>query len=440
MYLRLLLALLILATATARADAPRFDVTSYDVEITPDFDRKSISGTERIRFTSLADGLDRIDFSANTLTVYASINGDSMVRQEIVDDRRVFHLPATLAKGDKATLLATFRGMAPKGLVFDGRTVSANYFTCDYMICDQDRTADRAHLSLDLTLARDMVAIAPGRLQRTTPAASGLKTMHWRTTQPRSAYLFGFAAGDFQRITLPGHKPTLDVLTIAAPTAQVQDMFADTRRMLEFFEHKAGIPFPGNTYTQVLVSGSEAQEAASHAVIGLPEIEPILKDPHEDWVIAHELAHQWWGNAITCADWSELWLNERLAVFMVAAYKEQRWGKADHARELEMANKRWQAARDQGFDVPLSWKGKYPSLRMKRALADARSVVLLDTPRSSLGEDAFWRALQRCTHVKFRRQEARRRKPVCQASPSRNASTATMPQRIAMPQLMAIGT
>ena len=403
MHLRLLLVLLILASATARADAPRSDVTSYDVEITPDFDSKSISGTERIRFTSLADGLDSIDFSANTLTVYASINGDSMVSQEIVGDRRVFHLPAPLAKGDTATLLVTFHGMALRGLVFDGRTVSANYFTCDYMICDPDRTADRAHLSLALTLARDMVAIAPGRLLRTTQAASGMKTMHWRTTQPRSAYLFGFAAEDFQRITLPGRNPTLDVLTIAAPTEKAQAMFADTRRMLDFFTHKAGVPFPGNAWTQVLVRGSEAQEAASHAVIGLPEIEPILKDPHEDWVIAHELAHQWWGNAITCTDWSELWLNEGLVVFMVAAYKEQRWGKADYARELELANKRWQAARDQGFDVPLSWKGKYPSLRMKRAMAYAKAVVFLNTLRSSLGEDIFWRALQRYTGDNFNR-------------------------------------
>lgn len=399
----LLLTLLILMTATARADAPRFDVTRYDVELTPDFETKTISGTERISITSLVDGLDAVDFSANTLAVYASINGDSMVSHETVQDRHVFRLPSPLKKGEMATLLLTLHGQAPKGLVFDGRTVSANYFTCDYMICDQDRTSDRAHLSLSLTLEASMESVAPGRLVRTTPAPSGKKTLHWRTTQPRAAYLFGFAAGNFQRIALPGHKPTLDVLTIAAPTAQVQAMFADTRRMLEFFEQKAGVPFPGNAYTQVLVRGSEAQEAASHAVIGLPEIEPILKDPHEDWVIAHELAHQWWGNAITCADWSELWLNEGLTVFMVAAYKEQRWGKADYARELELANKRWQAARDQGFDVPLSWKGKYPSLRMKRAMAYAKSVVFLDTLRSDLSEDTFWRALKRYTRDNFNR-------------------------------------
>ena len=53
------------------------------------------------------------------------------------------------------------------------------------------------------------------------------------------------------------------------------------------------------------------------AIIGTEMIEPILTDPTEDWVIAHELAHQWWGNAVTCADWSELWLNEGLTVFMV---------------------------------------------------------------------------------------------------------------------------
>src|SRR6185436_12191835 len=110
---------------------------------------------------------------------------------------------------------------------------------------------------------------------------------------------------------------------------------------------------------------------------GTEEVAPILKDPHEDWAIAHELAHQWWGNSLTCADWSELWLNEGLTVFMVAAYKEARWGRADYERELALANKRWAAAKAQSFDVPLSWKGAYPSLKLKRAMAYAKSVVFL---------------------------------------------------------------
>jgi aminopeptidase N len=149
----------------------------------------------------------------------------------------------------------------------------------------------------------------------------------------------------------------------------------------------------------VLVDGDEAQEAARHSIIGKEEIDPILIDPHEDWVIAHELAHQWWGNSLTCADWSELWLNEGLTVFMVAAYKEQRWGRAAYDHELELANKRWAAAKAQGFDVPLSWKGEYPSLKLKRAMAYAKSVVFLDKVRTDLGEAVFWRAIKSYTRA-----------------------------------------
>ena len=176
-------------------------------------------------------------------------------------------------------------------------------------------------------------------------------------------------------------------------------MFADTRRMLEFFEQKSGVHYDEVAYTQVLVDGDEAQEAARHSIIGADEIEPILKDPKEDWVIAHELAHQWWGNSLTCADWSELWLNEGVTVFMVAAYKEQRWGREAYDRELALANQRWAKAKEQGFDVPLSWQGEYPSLKLKRAMAYAKAVVFLDKLRTDLGEKTFWQAIKTYTRA-----------------------------------------
>jgi hypothetical protein len=368
-----------LIAAPVCAEELAFDVVSYDVRIAPDFQTQSVSGQAVISFRSAASTLTMLSFSANTLDVVASLDGEHMIGTEVKDGRRLFHLPKPMRKGQAGRLVVSFKGKAPKGLVWTADTVYANYFTCDVMICDQDRPSDKAHVTFKLD-------IPPG-IERVTPD----KTY-------TSSYLMGFAAGKLQRVEL---EPRLTVLAAPDGSANVRQMFQDTARMRAFFEAKAGVRVRDRTYTQVLVEGGEAQEAANHAIIGLDNVAPILKDPHEDWVIAHELAHQWWGNAVTCADWSELWLNEGLTVFMVAAWKEHRWGRADYDRELALANKRWEAAKQQGFDVPLSWRGAYPSLRLKRAMAYAKAVVFLDTLRRELGEEAFWRAIKSYTRTNW---------------------------------------
>lgn len=417
---------------SARASDTDFDVLSYDVRLQPDFVAQTISGVEVVRFKSLAAGLDRISFTANTLAITASIDGAEMVASEVAGDRLVFRLPKAMRKGQVARLLISFKGAAPKGLVFNGETVRSTYAVCDYMICDYERPGDKARVAFRIVLPAvkkgerragitwrrldenplgavefysdsGMTAIAPGHLVGFDFTRDGIETEIWESDRALSAYLLGFAVGKFQWIELGPELPRLSVLTTAATSERAAKMFANTRQMLSFFEAKAGVPFPGVSYTQVLVEDSEAQEAASHSTIGIEEISPILTDPHEDWVIAHELAHQWWGNAVTCADWRELWLNEGLTVFMVAAYKEQRWGRADYERELALANKRWAAAKEQGFDVPLSWSGTYPSLKLKRAMAYAKAVVFLDALRRELGDEAFWRAISRYTRTNWDR-------------------------------------
>ena len=83
----------------------------------------------------------------------------------------------------------------------------------------------------------------------------------------------------------------------------------------------------------------------------------MLTTPEEDWAIAHELAHQWWGNLVTCADWTHFWLNEGITTFMVAAWKEHRWGRPAYDRELAILQRRADEATAAGLDVPLTYSG-----------------------------------------------------------------------------------
>jgi len=116
----------------------------------------------------------------------------------------------------------------------------------------------------------------------------------------------------------------LAYLSDAAAASELPALFAPTGQMLGWFEDKAGVPFPHARYAQVLTAGNAAQELVSHSLIGRAFLDPILKSPQEDWVIAHELAHQWWGNLVICETLSEFWLNEGVTTFMVAAWKEHR--------------------------------------------------------------------------------------------------------------------
>ena len=118
-------------------------------------------------------------------------------------------------------------------------------------------------------------------------------------------------------------------------------------------------------------------------------------------MIAHELAHQWWGNAITCASWGEFWLNEGITVFMTAAWKQQRWGEPAYQRELSLARQRHQRAIDASFDKPLAWAGDYPSLALSRAVRYSKGMLFMHALRLELGDTAFWDGLRRYTRAQL---------------------------------------
>ena len=221
----------------------------------------------------------------------------------------------------------------------------------------------------------------------------------WRESIPSSPYLFGFALGRFTRTARAHHGVTLEYFAAGVDDARLKLLFADDDRMLDFFVAKAGVPLPRAFYRQVVVEGDAAQELSSFSILGRRSLEVRLTDATEDWLVAHELAHQFWGNLVTCSDWSHFWLNEGLTVFMVAAYKEQRWGRPAYERELALLRARHQAAVDAKWDVPLTFPGEYPSLRTKRAIVYSKGALFVARLRETMGDRAFWTALATYTRA-----------------------------------------
>jgi len=387
--------------AGPRASPPpepdEFDVLHYAVDLVIDRDGQRIFGRERIAFRSTRDGLAVVTFPRNGLSVSSatSPSGGPLVHTESADLVEV-RLPAALARGGLGMLALAYETTAPKGVAFRADAVYTSFFTCHWMVC-RERPDDKATLALSIEVPDGLSVVANGVPVASAVVGLGRRRHEWNESVPSSPYLFGFAIGTFEQTERTRSGTTFEYHAAGADGARRRAWFADDDRMLAFFAGKAGRGLPRAFYRQVVVDGGVAQEMSSFSLLGREVLDPRVTDATEDWAVAHELAHQFWGNLITCADWSHFWLNEGLTTFMVAAYKEQRWGRPAYDRELKLARDRHQAAIDAGMDVPLAFAGEYPSLKIKRAITYSKAVLFLDRLRQAMGERAFWRALQRYT-------------------------------------------
>jgi len=392
-----LLACLLSSAAAAEADAPALRISAYRVSIRPDVESQSIEGETTVLVEGSGPGAGEMSFAVNGLVVTALRVGASPQPIRIEAGRLKIAIAGEPHAGP-LTLTIRYHGRPSQGLVFGKDFVRSTWGSDHWMICD-DSPGARARFEIEIVVPRDYRVVASGEPVRTWREPSHLSHHLWRQDRPYPSYLFGFAAGRFAKTSDTAGQTRLDYFGIEDGPDALRRKFRDTARMLAFFEDRAGVPFPNETYSQVLVPGSEAQEASSFSLIGKAELDPIVEDPHEDWVVAHELAHQWWGNLLTCATWKDFWLNEGITTFMVAAYKESRWGEAAYAHEMDLLRARHRKAVDTGFDVPLTFDGPYPSLAVKRAIVYSKGALFLDALRREIGEVAFWSGLRSYTRA-----------------------------------------
>ena len=261
-----------------------------------------------------------------------------------------------------------------------------------------DAPSARATLQLWLLLPEALAVVANGTLLHREEQADGRVWTLWQQAQPVPCYLFGFAAGPWREVVDATAAPVLHFL---APRSFSEDelrrIFADTRRMIAFYADKAGMPYPGERYSQVLVQGAVAQELAGFAVMGERYGQRVLTDPAQQWLAAHELSHQWWGNAVTNRDWTEFWLNEGLASFMNVAWFEHRDGAAAYRGHIDDLRDSVGRVRAAGADKPLVFADWTRPTRNDRALVYDKGALLLHRLREAMGDAAFWRGLRAYT-------------------------------------------
>jgi aminopeptidase N len=385
----------------AAANKP-LHIDHYDAELSIDTLARSIHGEETI---TVATDAPELRLAASALAI-RSVTRDGA---PLPFRREGETLIVALAGATAAPLrihLSYDVGPSPS-LVFAQDQVFVGYNTSSWLASNSE-LSDPSTLTLSLLVDANLTTVSIGEPQTSQAVANGKRRDIWKTTTPTSIFLFAFAVGNFHHVETIADGLQLHYYSVKRSDAELARIFETTPKILHNFYDITQTPLPAKTYRQVLVDGNIAQEAAGMALIGEDYATAILEDPMEDWVIAHELAHQFYGVALQMGNWADFWLNEGFATFMTAVDKERRYGAAEYAREIALALKRMDKAESRGRDHALVVSGWKIPEDASGAVAYSKGALFLHTLRTTLGDKAFFSRIARYTKMNIGRQVSTR--------------------------------
>lgn len=385
-----------------------FDTEHIRLDLRLDFGGKSLTGTCATTLRAIADGADRMVFDAVGFRL-GKIRVDGRPAKFDYDKKKLtVRFPRAARAGQRAVVSIEYKVVRPPlGLHFIGPdrgypdkprqvwTQGEDEFARYWFPC-HDAPHDRTTTEMIVRVPRGFTAISNGRLVR--KAAAGRETLfHWTQEIPHATYLVTLAVGEFSEIkeTWRG-KPVLYYV----PKGREEDArraFGNTPKMMEFFSRKIGVPYAYPKYAQVaaldfIFGGMENTSATTQTALTLHDERAHL-DFSSDPLVAHELAHQWFGDLLTCRDWSHAWLNESFATYFEALFTEFDKGPDEFAVELHNNGEIYFEEDRDHYRRPICTKVfKQPSDLFDRHLYEKGSRVL-HMLRHVLGEDAFWKSM-----------------------------------------------
>ena len=385
----------------AQGMPPAIDVISYELQLEPDLAARSLAGTERIEFEVTAAGLTTARFEAGPLLVEDVRLDGRVVPHRRLETSLVLDFSPPLAAGRHALTLA-YHGTPRRGVSFypDSEQIYTVFSTSQWMVCI-DEPSERARFAIDLRVPASWDTVANGRELDPVRESDGRLTRRFRLDREAPSYTYGFAAGAFRRITDGSARVPL---ITAAPRAwsdeEARRVLRETAEMFHYFEDRAGVPYPDDAYLQVLADGNPQQEMSGFSVLPAAWGRRVLAGESDVVLAAHELAHQWWGNLVTNADWTHFWLNEGMATFMAAAYVEARSGRAAYEALMGAYRESYEQVRAAGHDKPLEFDNWSRPSADDRTLVYRKGAYVLHLLRIELGDERFWAGLkaytQRC--------------------------------------------
>ncbi len=382
------------------------DVVAYELTLEVFPGRQSLRGTG----VTVLRALERLTYVEVQLDDRFKISGvrvgDSAAR--FLRERGVVTvtLPSPIAAGDEVRVAIDYAGKpwvarrAPwdGGFVWgqtpDGRPWIATTVQgegCDMWWPCKDHFADKPErMEMHVTVPEGLSVALNGVLESIEERVDGRRTFHWVVVNPISDYNVSLNVGPFERIetsyeSINGVTVPIEFWAVEREKAEalIED---DLRHQLDWYERRIG-PYPwGNEKLGLVETPHLGMEHQTMNAYG----NEYKRDDHGfDWLLQHELAHEWFGNVMTHERLNDAWLHEGYGAYMQPAYSLDRFGDAAYLHTLYDRYLRIENCH------PVVPDGDPTSNEAFTGDIYAKGLWVLHTLRGMIGEEAFWRATRR---------------------------------------------
>ncbi len=401
-----------------------FHIQNYRAELAFDMAGESIAGTATITFQALRAPLSTLSLDAADIAVTKVERAGKA--QKFTSDAEAFKLDVALDPpvgiGESATVAIAYACKPRAGMYFFPQDGKRSPQAWNYgegglhrgWLPIYNDTNDRFAVEWIVTAPKPLSVVANGRLDGVRENPDGTRTFHWVQEGPIPNYLFTVDVAELNKVPLRdanvGEKSVpLTAWTPPGTEEAAQFVFGKTPDMVEFFSQKMGYPYPWAKYDQVVLREfSGAMETTS--ATGFTESELRLAgDPpdmsptfEEAWpvftsedVVAHELAHHWFGDMVTCRSLGSIWLNESFATFWHTIWNAKAHGEDD------LTYQRWSYLNDYvdyvratGSVRPMEYlRYKDPGAMYQQDTTYVKGSLVLHMIRHFLGEADFDRMI-----------------------------------------------
>ena len=413
LFAALLLAPLLLGATTAQPPSgpsrPGIDIESYRFELTLRDDTDEISGRATIRLRFTADGVTEVPLDLTErgddgrgMEVLSVTSAGTPLDYRHEDDLLTVLLAQSAITGALDSLTVTYRGIPASGLRIGPNKYGERTFFSDNWpnrarnwLPTVDHIGDKAACDFVVTAPAHYQVVSNGRLAEETDLDGGMRVTHWEQSVPISPWLFvvGVARFAVQNLGEFNGVPVQTWVYARDRDAGFYDFAVPTMEVLHFYDEYVG-PF---AYEKLANITSPATGGGMEAATALMYGEnSVTGERSVRWrnVIIHEIAHQWFGNAVTESQWDDVWLSEGFATYFTLLFREHAYGRDDFVAGLKEAADRVWRWYDENPDYRIVHAGLDDMSRVTSIATYQKGAWVLHMLRERLGDEAFWRGIR----------------------------------------------